>query len=454
MLMTPAHYETEQPALPWRAGALYVVGHQRPDMDAIASALAYAWLLTQQGEVEVEAARAGPLPAQSVWALRRFGTKAPGLLISVAPTFAHVCRSGKSLAPEAPLAEALPLFGAGAAAVPVVDVEGMALGLVTSASLATALATAGEGYEAALTRSCSEVMEWPRRLPADARIADYLPSLLRLDADEFLVEGPDGRYVGTARRADLLHPTRARLALVDHNEPAQSVPGAEQAEIVLVLDHHRLGNAPTAQPIRFQVEPVGSTCTLVAELCRRDALTPPEPLLGLMLCGILSDTMVLRSPTTTDRDREIAAYLAARLQVDWEALGSELLQSGLGMHGRDAAVVLEADRKQYVLGSRRVTVAQVEAAGFGELEERRGELFVALEVSREREALSLAALMVTDVVAGRSRMLAVGEPALLAAMPFPRVGPNEWELGEIVSRKKQLVPALIALLEETPASGG
>jgi manganese-dependent inorganic pyrophosphatase len=244
------------------------------------------------------------------------------------------------------------------------------------------------------------------------------------------------------------------LALVDHNELAQSVPGAEQAEIVLVLDHHRLGNAPTAQPIRFQVEPVGSTCTLIAEYCGRDGLTPPKPLAGLMLCGILSDTMVLRSPTTTGRDREAVLFLSALLQSDWQTVGSELLQSGLGMHGRDAEAVLDADRKQYVLGSRKVTIAQVEVAGFGEMAERREEMLPALEALRGRESLALAALLVTDVVAGRSRMLCVGEPALLAAMPFSRVAPKEWDLGAIVSRKKQLVPALIALLEETPPSPG
>lgn len=449
-----AALETETGNVPWRAGVLYVVGHQRPDMDAIASALAYAWVLTQQGETAVEAARTGALPPQAQWALRRFQMDPPGLLLSVAPTFCHVSLPAQGLLPDAPLSAALPLIGAGAPAVPVIDADRKAVGLVTAASLATALASAGDGVGAALMRPCRDVMESPRSLPGDARIADYLPSLVRGEADEFLIEGADGRYLGLARRADLLHPPRARLALVDHNELAQSVPGAEQAEIVLVLDHHRLGNAPTAQPIRFQVEPVGSTCTLIAECCRREGMTPPMPLAGLMLCGILSDTMILRSPTTTDRDHEAIQYLSGLYGTDWQTLGSELLQSGLGMHGRDADAVLDADRKQYLLGARKVSIAQVEVAGFGEMDERSEELLPALEALRGRESLALAALLVTDVVAGRSRMLCVGEPALLAAMPFARVAPNEWDLGAIVSRKKQLVPALIAVLEETPPSAG
>ncbi len=438
----------------WRAGVLYVVGHQRPDMDAIASALAFAWLLAQHGEGAVEAARIGPLPPQAQWALARFGVEPPPLLLSVAPTFAHVAVPVDALRPDAPLSAALPLMAGGATAAPVVDATGAAIGLITAASLASTLAGAGADYAAALARPCREVMGSPNSLPGDARIADYLPLLLRGDADEFLVVSGDLRYLGLARRADLLHPPRARLALVDHNELSQSVPGAEQAEIVIVLDHHRLGNAPTSQPIRFQVEPVGSTCTLVAECCLREGLNPPEPLMGLILCGVLSDTMVLRSPTTTDRDREVARFLAEALKTDWKALGEELLRSGLGMRARTAEATLDADRKQYVFGSRKVSIAQVEVAGFTELEERRDELLEALQALRGKEGLALAALLVTDIVAGRSRLLCVGEPPLLTALPFPRLTAFEWDLGEVVSRKKQLVPALIAVLEETPASGG
>src|SRR5262249_45479623 len=145
---------------------------------------------------------------------------------------------------------------------------------------------------------------------AGAWISDYRAIALRSESDDFPVTDDAGRYAGMATRPHILEPPRARLILVDHNELSQAVAGADQAQIVAVLDHHRLGNPQTAAPISFVVEPVGSTCTLVAEQCRRRDLTPPAGLAGILLSGILSDTLVFRSPTAGDRDRAAADWLA------------------------------------------------------------------------------------------------------------------------------------------------
>jgi manganese-dependent inorganic pyrophosphatase len=214
-----------------------------------------------------------------------------------------------------------------------------------------------------------------------------------------------------------------------------------------VLDHHRLGNAPTAAPILVVVDPVGSTSTLVAELCRARDLLPPPRIAGLLLSGVLSDTLTFRSLTTTERDRTAAGWLAERAGVETEPFGAELLNASPGLAGRTPAEILEADRKSYQMGGRAVSIAQVEVTLMQELPERREELLAALEALREREGLALACLMVTDVVTGRSRMLARGDSPLLAQLPFRRVDEGEWDLGPIVSRKKQLVPALVAVLE-------
>jgi manganese-dependent inorganic pyrophosphatase len=235
--------------------------------------------------------------------------------------------------------------------------------------------------------------------------------------------------------------------LVDHNELSQAVPGADQAEIVGVLDHHRLGNAPTAAPIPFVVEPVGSTCTLVAEECRLRQLEPPRGLAGMLLSGILSDTLGFRSPTTTPRDSRMGEWLAGLAGVHASDYWEELLRSAPGLAGRAPAEVLEADRKSYEMGARKVTIAQVEVAGLHELPASRQALLEALEVLRTREGQDLACLMVTDVTAGRSRLLCRGDTAILRALPFARGGTEEWDLGDIVSRKKQLVPALYSLLQ-------
>jgi manganese-dependent inorganic pyrophosphatase len=174
----------------------------------------------------------------------------------------------------------------------------------------------------------------------DERVRDVRPLALRGAHDDFPVIDEQRRYVGLVQKADLLVPRQLRLVLVDHNEAGQAVPGLEEADIIAVLDHHRLGNPPTPTPIRFRVDPVGSCSTLVIEEALDANLTPPPGLCGMLLCGILSDTLVLRSPTTTGRDRAAAVQLAvlaglvpaeapsAEREAAMALLGAELLAAG------------------------------------------------------------------------------------------------------------------------------
>jgi len=434
---------TERPET-WNAEAIYVIGHQRPDTDAIASALGYAWYLRATRQAEATPARAGHPPVQTMFALHRFGVDPPRLLTAVAPTFGHVARLQPPVAPEAPLSAVLAQLAGGARVAPVVDADGRPTGVVTLMALARAYDEPGSAPTpwSSLARPCGEVVEPAPTFHARERISDHRTALLRNEPDDFLVTDDAGRYVGIATRRHLLQPPRARLMLVDHNELGQAVSGAEEADIIGVLDHHRLGNPATAAPIPFVVEPVGSTCTLVAERCRRRSLGPPAGLAGVMLSGILSDTLVFRSPTATERDHMAAAWLAELAGVDVETYGDELLRAAPGLAGRAAEEIVDGDRKSYEMGGQSVSVAQVEVTGFQELPQCRAGLLVALEERRRMENLSLICLMVTDVVTGRSRLLAQGDSRLLAVLPFSRVADAEWDLGDIVSRKKQLVPAL------------
>jgi manganese-dependent inorganic pyrophosphatase len=430
----------------WTARRLYVVGHQRPDTDAIGAAIGYAWLLQAEGQTEAVPARAGQTSDQAAWALRRFEMTAPRLLASAAPTFGHAAEAVGTLPPDAPLEQALPHFREGARAVPVTDGRGAPLGVVTPAGLARCL-TGTTSSDGALKGACGSALDQLPTFAASERIADHRGRLLRGEADDFLVVDADGRCLGLTSRARILDPPRARLFLVDHNELSQAVPGAEEADIVGVLDHHRLGNPATALPIPFRVEPVGSTGTLVAEEARAAGLVPPAAVAGMLLSGLLSDTLAFRSPTTTARDRETAVWLAGLAGVELESFGVELLRAGSGLRGRSPDALLEADRKRYTMGGQEVAVAQVEVAGCHELPEAVPELLQALDALRGREGLALACLMVTDIVTGRSRLLCAGERRILAALPFPRFSPAEFDLGEIVSRKKQLVPALQSSIE-------
>jgi manganese-dependent inorganic pyrophosphatase len=298
----------------WDPRLTYVVGHQRPDTDAIASALGYAWFLSHTGHAHVRAARAGQPGDQAVFALKRFDQAAPPLLRAVAPTFGHIAGACPTVLPDAKLAEAMALLAEGAQVVPVVDAEGRPLGVVTPLALARVYSQSmsGDNGGVGTTRRvraviasaplftpallCHEIAEALPTFRAGERISDYRTPLVRSDSNQYLVVDAAGRYVGLATQRSVLQPPRARLILVDHNELGQAVVGADEAEIVGVLDHHRLGNPPTAAPIPFVVDPVGSTSTLVAEACEADDLVPPPGIAGMLLSGILSDTLVFARP--------------------------------------------------------------------------------------------------------------------------------------------------------------
>lgn len=432
----------------WDPEWTYVIGHQRPDTDAIASALAYAWFLQQSGVEKVRAIRAGQPVEQTRFALNRFNMQAPRLMTGVAPTFGHVARSQVTVGPHAPLAQAVTHLAGGVRVVPVVDEKQQCHGIITPLALARAASVALSASLNPFKQPCVEVAERSSVFHAQDRISDHRAALLRSDEDDFIVVDTDNRYIGVATRRRILQPPRARLVLVDHNELGQAVAGADEADIVGVLDHHRLGNPSTALPIPFVVEPVGCTCTLVAEQCQQHGFQPPAGLAGMMLSGILSDTLVFRSPTTTNRDIEAAAWLADLSNTNVESYGNELLRAAPGLTARDVEEIVDADRKTYEMGGKHVSIAQVEVTGFQELPQRRDEILDALQRQCQREGLALACVMITDVVEGLSHLLCRGENWILDAFPFARQGEGEFDLEDIVSRKKQLVPTLHAVMEE------
>ncbi len=409
--------------------------------------MGYAWYLNQIG-TPVMAARAGQPGEQAMFALNHFGVPAPLLLTGVAPTFGHCARPQSSVPPEASLPAAMAHVAEGDRVVPLVDAEGKPRGIVTPLALARAY-TAPMNMAAMLAQSCISIADFTPTFATSDRISDHRAQLLRSEADDFLVVSESGRYVGMATRSRILQPPRANLILVDHNELSQAVADAEEAEIVGVLDHHRLGNPPTAMPIPFMVDPVGSTSTLVAEHCKVRGLEPTRGLAGMLLSGLLSDTLVLRSPTTTDRDRLIVEWLVKIAQVDLDKYGHDLLHAAPGMSRRSADDIVDSDRKSYQIGEVSISIGQVEVTGMEGLQQRSDELLQILEDRCKRENLSFAGLMVTDIVTGTSHLLCKGEHWILTSLPFTHLSENEFDLQNMVSRKKQLIPTLHAVLDDS-----
>jgi manganese-dependent inorganic pyrophosphatase len=433
---------------------VYVIGHRNPDTDMIATALGYAWVLATRDGLNCRPARAGEVNAQTAFALKRFGVEPPELLTDAWMRVGQLAQHIGPLSPHQPLLDAARAVAAVRRPIPVVGDDGKPIGIITGAGLFAALNDLLAGpitarLEERLASPCLSATD--RDVPifrTDERVRDVRSLALRGTHDDFPVVDEEDHYIGLVQKADLLAPRQVRLALVDHNEAGQAVPGLEEADIIAVLDHHRLGNLPTPAPIRFKADPVGSCSTLVIEEALVADLTPPPGLCSMMLCGILSDTLVLRSPTTTGRDRAAAAQLvvlAGLVPAEASTAEREAAMAGLGQ--RPADQVVRADLKTYQQGTIHFAIAQVEVPGFAELDERVGELCQALEELRESRDFEFVLLLVPDVVRGTSRLVTASPGRLFDGLPYPRRADGTLDAPGVVSRKKQLLPAVLAALE-------
>jgi manganese-dependent inorganic pyrophosphatase len=257
----------------------------------------------------------------------------------------------------------------------------------------------------------------------------------------------DGSIAGIATKSSLLAPIPYALILVDHNELAQAVPGAESIDILEVIDHHKLGNPPSDQPITFMAAPVGSTCTLVASLYRERGIEPEQKIAGLLLAGILSDTVILKSPTTTARDREIVSWLEPRAALEHTTFGRDIFSScsGFNAYGSPEKAI-RADFKHFNAGETLFGVGQVEVVGFDEFYDLKEILREALKHIKEQDRLALAGLMVTDIYSETTLFLAEGKNELAHVMGYTQLEPHLYELKGVMSRKKQMVPHLLKVL--------
>lgn len=259
----------------------------------------------------------------------------------------------------------------------------------------------------------------------------------------------DGRRhpVGLVTRSDLVNPEPRKVLLVDHAEQAQSVVGVEHAEIVEILDHHHIGSIETRFPVKATFDPVGSTATLVIERFRQSGMEPSRPAATLLLGALLSDTVILNSPTTTERDRAVLDYLEQVLALDATAFGREMFETTSDLTSVPAEEIVRRDVKEYEAdGGHTLRIAQVETVGRG-LSERRPELMDALEALRAREGDALTALMVTDIMGKGSELYLAGDRAVVARAFGGRVDGGHVVLPGVMSRKKQVAPELLAALE-------
>ena len=279
-------------------------------------------------------------------------------------------------------------------------------------------------------------------------LTDYLDDvkeiLLKSRYRSYPILDENEKVVGTLSRYHLLKPRRKRVVLVDHNESAQSVPGLDQVEILEIIDHHRLADIQTGQPIRMRNEPVGSTNTIITDMYQEHGVMPPPKMAGLMAAAILSDTVMFKSPTCTKKDISTAERLARIAGITIEELGKELFSVN-GMDDKAADELFYGDYKVFHISEHDIAVSQITCVDSEHLLERREEFTAIMEKIKQKKDFDLVLLMVTDVLLDGSHMLYVGNDDIIQ-QAF-NVNPKDKYafLKGAMSRKKQIIPMLTAL---------
>lgn len=291
------------------------------------------------------------------------------------------------------------------------------------------------------------------RLLADDSVKDLRTQLAHQQQDLFPVINPgDNSLMGVISKSDLIDPPRIRLVLVDHNEYSQAVEGVEEAEVMEVIDHHRLaGDLVSREPIRYLNEPVGSSCTLVAREYRYAGIDIPRGVVLCLIAGMVSDTLNLTSPTTTDLDREILAWLCETGGVDAAQFTRDFFASGSLLAHNTAMEAVNADRKVFEENGARVSISHVEESGLELFASRRDELDAVLDDLIAEKRYNLALLIVTDITSHHSVLLASGDDHIIDSLPFERDGDGVFQGPGVVSRKKQVFPAVCQALRVAAA---
>lgn len=314
------------------------------------------------------------------------------------------------------------------------------------------------------TASAAQLIRFSRPI-ADALGEDFLKFGAKTPLKELMAQTHDshqslfavvdeetGKLIGIISKSDLVDVPRIKLALVDHNEFSQAVTGADEAEILEVLDHHRLsGDLRTRDPVRFINEPVGSTCTLVAMMYRLHGLAPEKSVAICLCAGIVSDTLKLTSPTTTNTDRETLGWLARIAELDIDLFASQFFGAGSMLRDNPPEVAIESDRKTFQENGWRFSLSQIEELGLDEFWKNETALRSALKKLVTDEGVHFAGLLVTDISRHNSLLLLAGDERVEDSVEYPKVKRHLFELNGVVSRKKQLLPYVCRLVSRLTA---
>ncbi|MDD3396717.1 MAG: DHH family phosphoesterase [Acidaminococcaceae bacterium] len=429
-----------------------VIGHRHPDTDSICAALAYAYLKRHLGMAAV-AGRAGKLNKETKFVLDYFKVEPPQLVNDLYPQLDDITLKqppvlhlhstlieiGQMFADDKNL-KYLVVLGAGKEV----------LGIITTSDLARMYYL--DMFKGALTDPYTPAKDFMSSPVVTLSSTDLLTDVRdKMAAAEYVgypvVE--HGHYMGMIDRGMMLIPKRPQVILVDHNERSQAVEGIEEADIVEIIDHHRLGGLTTGNPIFIRQEPVGSTCTIVANLAWHRGVELTPALAGILFSAIISDTLYFHSPTVTDFDRTTAERLAREAGIeDTKTLALAILQHGADITGLSAQEILSQDVKEFTFGSTKVSISQFSVLDDTQVLRRQAELDAALEEWKEKENCDLSLLMLTNILQDKTLLLTSEGFKGPLSRAFGQSRNGVYDLQNVLSRKKQVVPPLAEALRD------
>ncbi len=423
----------------------YICGHRNPDVDSVMSAYALADLRRRTGMADVEAISAGRLPEKAAWVFDHFGLEPPRVKRDVYVRVRHlVDHAVPMIDAEASLVDSLRVLEAsGQSSLPVRGSDGLFCGMLSPAKLLNFFLTRGD---VTIPTGRAPLHHCVQVLNENDPIHDIRSSAVRNAHNHFPVVDESGRLLGTVLKSAFAQEPPFRIILVDHNETDQGIPGLDEVPVAEVVDHHRIAFAATKEPIRYTADVVGSTCTLVARMYREVGERPTREIAGVLISGIVSDTLLFQSPTTTDADRSMCSWLEGLCGETAEGLVKGMSSVGSALQSMTPDQALLSDAKTYNEAGRKFVLAQIEETNMAVFHRHLGELTAAMDRQIGANALDFMALMVTDPVRGCSELVFRGLESVRRSLPYRRGDDGTLLLPGVLSRKKQLLPEIIAAL--------
>lgn len=449
---------------------IMVVGHKNPDNDSICAAVGYAYLKnelakreTKEGEVApvYTPVRLGPLPPESAWVLEQNGIDVPDMIGHVHARVSDVMTENPiSISHSATIMEAGRLLRQhNIRALVVTNEDGTYRGLITTRMIAeryvaatdllvdnasNQMAVAGDLINS-LGQSVDELTETDViKLHKDGLLKEAVEDLMASELREAIVLDDDGFAIGIVTRSDVAHHPKRKVILVDHNERRQAANGIDEAEVVEIIDHHRIADVTTANPIKFLNLPAGSTATIVAMEFRRQNVELPAHIARVLLSALLTDTVIMKSPTTTDVDRDIAQFLGEVGNVDPVEFGLEVFKSRAVNGDVPVEKLVGADSKEFQVGDSTVLIAQHETVDLQGVLAREPEIRAHMKHLQKDHGYEFVLLMVTDIVAEGSQFLCEGNHRVVnRVFNIDCSGKGGTWMPGILSRKKQVAAKIL-----------